>query len=118
MNKFYGEVGYAESVETPEESGIFIDVITEQSYYGDVIRNTRALESGEKVNNDISVSNTISIVADEYATSHIFAIRYVKWAGTLWTVTSVEVKSPRLLLSLGRVYNGPIPIPPPPEEGP
>jgi hypothetical protein len=107
MAKFYGEIGYGESVETPTGSGIFADEITEYPYYGDVIRNTRRLEAGEGLNDDLSVGNSISIVADEFAVAHIFAIRYIKWAGTLWTVTNVEVRSPRLILSLGSVYNGP-----------
>lgn len=111
MAKFYGEIGYGDSVETPADSGIFVDAVTEVAYYGDVIRNTRTLQGSEYLNDDISVSNSISIIADEYAIAHIFAIRYVRWAGTLWTVKNVEVKSPRLILSLGNVYNGPVYIP-------
>jgi hypothetical protein len=107
MAKFYGEVGYGSTIETPKNSGVWVDNITEYSYYGDVIRNTRRLENGESLNNDITVGNSISIVADQYASEHFFDIKYVRWAGTLWTVTSVEVKSPRLILSLGSVYNGP-----------
>jgi hypothetical protein len=64
MAKFYGEIGYGESVETAP--GIWEDVITEYNYYGDVIRNSRRLESGDQVNNDLSVGNSISIVADAY----------------------------------------------------
>lgn len=109
MAKFFGVIGYGQTVESPIESGVWVDQITEFSYFGDVIRNTRKLEEGDKVNNDISVSNSISIIADQYAVEHFFAIRYVRWAGTLWTVTNVEVKSPRLILSLGSVYNGPTP---------
>ena len=106
MARFFGEVGYGDSVETPIGSGVYQDVITETSYYGDVIRDSRRLESGENLNDDIKVGNSISIVADEYAIEHFFKIKYVRWAGTLWTVTSVEVKSPRLIMSLGSVYNG------------
>lgn len=113
MAKFYGEIGYGESVETPSGSGSWVDVITEISYYGDVTRNTRKLASGEWLNDVISVSNSISIVADEYAVANFFAIRYIRWEGTLWTVTNVEVQSPRLILTLGTVYNGPIFIPEP-----
>lgn len=109
MARFYGAVGYGDSVEEPALSGIWVDTITEYSYYGDVIRNTRKLDTGEFLNEDISVGNSISIVADEYAIEHFFAIRYVNWAGVLWTVTNVEVRSPRLVLSLGSVYNGPTP---------
>ena len=109
MARFYGAVGYGDSVEEPALSGIWIDTITEYSYYGDVIRNTRKLDKGETLNEDISVGNSISILADQYAIEHFFAIRYVNWAGVLWTVTNVEVRSPRLVLSLGSVYNGPTP---------
>lgn len=110
MARFFGEVGYAtETVEDPPGSGKWVDVITEYHYQGDVIRNTRALEEGRGVNDDITVANSISIVADQYAVEHFFNIKYVRWAGVLWTVTTVEVRSPRLILSLGSVYNGPTP---------
>lgn len=110
MARFYGRVGYGESVEVLDENedgtGVWIDTIVEHYYYGDVIRNTRNLQEGENLNFDLSVQNSISIVADAYANEHFFAIRYVEWAGTLWTVSAVEVQSPRLLLRLGEVYNG------------
>ncbi len=107
MAKFYGEIGYGETMETAP--GVWQDNIVEHKYYGDVVRNTRKLQEGENLNNDLSVGNSISIVANAYANEHFFAIRYVKWAGTLWTVSDVEVQSPRLLLRLGGVYNGPRP---------
>lgn len=105
MAKFFGEVGYGESVE--ESSGVWKDVITERTYYGDILRNARNLEQGEKVNDDISVQNSISIVADQYAIEHIFNMKYIRWEGVLWIVQNVEVRRPRLVLSLGSVYNGP-----------
>lgn len=106
--RFFGEVGYVESTqETPPGSGVWVENIIEKDYSGEVIRNTRQLEAGEKVNNDISVQNSISVVADQHAYEHFHKIRYVRWAGVTWIVTSVEVKAPRLILSLGGVYNGP-----------
>lgn len=107
MAKFYGKIGYGETVELVESPGVWQDTIVERQYYGDVLRNTRKLQEGETLNNDISVGNSISIVADAYANNHFSAIRYIEWAGTLWTVSDVEVQSPRLLLRLGGVYNGP-----------
>lgn len=107
MAKFFGEIGYGETIEI--EPGVYSDTISERKHYGDVVRNTRGLNGEEKVNADITVSNSISIVADAYANEHFFAIRYIKWAGTLWTVSTVEVQSPRLILRLGGVYNGPTP---------
>jgi hypothetical protein len=109
MARFYGEVGYGESVETPPESGVWIDQITEFTYQGDVIRNTRQLDNLEKINEDVIVANSISIVADQYAIDNFINIKYVRWAGVLWTVSTVEVRSPRLILNLGSVYNGPTP---------
>ena len=86
---------------------MWVDVITEHFYYGDVIRNTRRLDNGDKVNDDISVGNSISIVADPYANAHFFAMRYIKWMNGYWKVSEVTVESPRLILRLGGVYNGP-----------
>lgn len=107
MARFYDWVGYGESVET--SPGVWEDVITEVLYSGDVVRNTRRLESGESVLDDILVNNSISIVADDKAIKSFHKIKYVNWMGTRWTISSVEVRSPRLILSLGSVYNGPTP---------
>jgi len=107
MARFFGRIGYGETKETAP--GVFVDDIVEHSYFGDVIRNARNLQQGENLNKDLNVQNSISIVADAYANDNFFNIRYVEWAGALWTVSSVEVQSPRLLLRLGEVYNGPTP---------
>lgn len=107
MARFSGKVGYGESVTT---AGVTELVITEYPYQGDVVRNARNLEQGAKVLGDVTVSNTISIVADEHAAKHFFKIQYVSWEGVRWIVTNVEVRPPRLILSLGSVYNGPIPV--------
>ena len=105
MAKFHGVIGFGESVETAP--GVWKDIPVEREYYGDVIRNSRRLDNGDRVNNDISVGNSISIVADAYAGAHFFAMRYIRWAGVFWTVENVDVESPRLILRLGGVYNGP-----------
>ena len=106
MAKFFGKVGYnLGSVES--KPGVWVEQIAERDYYGDIVRNARRLNEVEKVNMDLSTGNSISILADAYANEHFFAMRFVEWAGALWTVTEVEVLRPRLLLRLGGVYNGP-----------
>lgn len=105
--RFFGPVGYGESSETLPGSGVWEKVITEVPYRGDVLRESRELKPGDKVNSDLSVNNSISIVADEKANKHFHHILYVVWQGVYWSVTTVEVKPPRLLLTLGGVYNGP-----------
>jgi hypothetical protein len=105
MAKFYGPIGYAESKE--KSPGVWEDTISEHNYYGDVIRNIRRMENSENVNDNINVDNQISIVADAYAYQNFFAIRYIKWMGALWKVAKVDVQRPRLILTIGGVYNGP-----------
>lgn len=109
MAKFAGNIGYGVNVE--DAPGVWVEDILERPYFGDVIRNTRNLREGETLNHDITVSNSISVVADAYLQHHFFAIRYVKWAGALWTIDTVEVQSPRLILRLGSLYNGPVATP-------
>ena len=104
MAKFYGMIGYAETVET--EPGIWDERITERSYYGDLIRNTRKLQTSEGVNDDVNLSNEISIVADPFAYQNFHSMRYVEYMGAKWKIINVEVQHPRLILSVGGVYNG------------
>lgn len=104
MAKFCGLIGYAENVET--ERGIVSEKIVSRKYYGDVVRNYRRAENAERINDDIDVSNTISIMADAYAYSHCYAIRYIEWMDTKWKVKGVEINRPRLILTIGGVYNG------------
>lgn len=106
MPKFYGDIGYAGG-EVETAPGVWKDAIVVRKHKGDVIRNSRKLEEGDKVNMDLSVGNSISIVADAYAREHFWAMRYVKWSGVLWVVSNVTVEHPRLILRLGGVYDGP-----------
>ena len=105
MAKFKGVVGFAENVEkTP---GVYVEVITTRTYSGDIQRNTRRLESSGNINDNINVSNEISILADAYAFHHFYAIRYVEFGGAKWKVSTVDAtKRPRLVMTLGGLYNG------------
>ena len=104
MAKWFGKIGYAETVE--KEPGDYREEIIEKSYFGEVIRNTRMLQnSGNSTNNDVNISNKISIVADPYANNHIFAMRYVEFQGAKWKVSTVDVQYPRLILTVGGLYN-------------
>lgn len=104
MPKFFGTVGFAEQSET--SPSVWEEVITEREYFGDTIKDLRRLESGASVNDDLSISNSFSIVADPYAYDNFHKMRYVNWMGSKWKVTSVEVSRPRLILSIGGIYNG------------
>lgn len=103
MAKWYGEVGYAETVEV--KPGIWKEQIVKKTYSGDVISNRWKRQNSGEVNNDINISNQISIVADPYANENCSNMTYVEFMGSKWQVTDVEVQFPRLILSIGGVYN-------------
>lgn len=103
MAKFYGNVGFAETVET--EPSVWEEKIVERPYFGDVLRRSRRLESSGNVNSNVNVTNEISIVADPYANQNLFAMRYVEFMGTKWEISNVDVQYPRLVLAIGGVYN-------------
>ena len=104
MAKWYGVIGYDETLET--RPGVWVNQITERNYYGDVIRNSRRLQTANQLNDNINISNEISIVADPYANQNFHAMRYVEFMGTKWKIDNITVQYPRLILSLGGVYNG------------
>lgn len=109
MAKFYGKVGYAENHEEVDQSGnptgVWVDTITERIYFGDVQKNSTRWKNGSGANDDLYVSNVISVLADPYAYDNFSHIKYVEWMGVKWKVTEIEVQRPRLLLSLGGEYN-------------
>lgn len=103
MAKFCGVIGYVITEET--EPGIYEEQIVESEYYGDVIRNSRKLREANKVNDDINISNQFSIIADPFANLNFHAMRYIVFMGAKWKITEVEVQYPRLILSVGGLYN-------------
>lgn len=105
MARFYGKVGYMMTKET--KPGVWTEVEEEYNYYGDVLDNRHKWVPTDKLNDDVTVSNRISIMADSFAWDHFSHIRYVWWMGVKWKVTSISVERPRLVLELGGEWNGP-----------
>jgi len=105
MNKWFGKIGYANTSEV--RPGVYEEVITEREYYGDLVRNTKQIENSGEVIDDISVSVSISIVADPFAYNNFHTMKYVDYMGSKWKVKTVDPQYPRMVLSLGGLYNGP-----------
>jgi hypothetical protein len=103
--RFFGEIGFGFPVE--KSRGVWEDEITERKYYGSVAQNTHTMSLGDSVLTEGAFQTTISVVADAYALENFTAIKYVRWAGSLWTVRSVSTQRPRLILMIGEVYHGP-----------
>lgn len=106
MTKFYGNIGFVETVET--DPGVYMEKAIEKPYKGDVLKNYRRWESSsDSTNGNFKVNNSIVILADKFAIDHSPRIRYVEWMGAYWEVTSIDVDRPRLTLELGGVYERP-----------
>lgn len=103
--KYYGELGYCEYVDG--EYSESIPVWTKRNYYGDVVRFGRRLEAGISIADNVVPTDSLSIVADPYALSHFHNLRYAVWQGCKWKITNVEVQYPRLILTLGGIYDEP-----------
>ena len=108
MAKFYGSVGFVTQQET--SPGIATQIAVERNYYGDELKVARRWEKTDHLNDDLNAAVTISIVADRFAYDNISAVRYDSRIDSKWNVTSVEPQRPRLLLTIGGVYNGPTPV--------
>ena len=105
MAKWYGKVGYSETVET--RPGVWTPKDTVREYYGDVIRNTtKWAVNSDSTNDNLTVNSQISIVADPFANNKFHSMKWIEFMGARWKVTSVEPQPPRLLLTLGGVWNG------------
>ena len=104
MAKWFGAIGFAETVET--NPGVWTEQITEVNYYGDVMRDSRTLQTTDQLNDNVNIANKISIVADPFAIQHFHNMRYAVYMGAKWKVSTVEVQRTRLILTIGGLWNG------------
>jgi len=109
MARFYGEVGFLRTEETDpvNHPSVYEEVLRKRNYYGDVVRNARRWENGMSLNDNPVINNTISIVADQFAYDNIGSMKYVRWQGSAWKITNVEIQRPRIVLTIGGLYNEP-----------
>ena len=104
MGKWFGKIGYAVTAET--EPGLWEDTIVEHEYYGDMISDRRKRQTSGEVNDNINLANVISIIADPFAYENCSRMVYAEIMGAKWKITDIEVQYPRLILTIGGVYNG------------
>jgi hypothetical protein len=118
MAKFHGCIGYTQSTQETS-SGVYTENIVEREYRGDILREAKQWSGAAVIHDNLTVQHRISILADDFATSQLSAMRYVKWGVEYWSISKVEIDRPRLILTLSEVYNGlkPVVIPPVEEPG-
>lgn len=109
MAKCYVEIGFIkteEKLDGTAHTGIWEENIVPKMYYAEIYKNYRNTTSDNKVNSDVLLNNTFSILADPYANDNYFAMRYIKFNNVKWEITNVEVEYPRLIINVGGIYNG------------
>lgn len=106
MAKWSGRIGFVTTKESPAGSGIHREVVTIKPFTGEVIRSIRRWQPGEKVNDDVSLGNQISVVATPYLFSNFYAIRFVSFMNSWWSVSSTTLDYPRINIEIGGLYNG------------
>ena len=104
MSRFFGQIGYVVTSEI--RPGVWSEkLLAERVYIGDILQATRRWEASSNLNDNLNIGNKISVIADPFAYENFSAIRYIVWMGAKWKVTTVEVQQPRLILTIGGVYN-------------
>lgn len=104
MNRWAGKVGFADTIEI--RPGVYKDSVIEKPYYGDLLKNTRRWNQGDSLNDDLVISNQISILADSFVLNNTHKMKYVELNGAFWKITAVDIQTPRLILTIGGVWNG------------
>lgn len=105
MAKFHGVIGYVKTEETAP--GVYTETVTERICSGDILRNSRRWENAEQVNDSLMIENRFSIIAEDYIINNTQYMRYLKVFEAYWKITSFEIQRPRIILTVGGVYNGP-----------
>lgn len=106
MAKFHGKIGYGITQEDPNRPGVWKEEIIEKEYFGDIIKNTRKIQSSGLLNDNVIVSNDFSVIADSFAKENLGRMLYVEYMGSKWKIQYADVQYPRINLTVGEVYNG------------
>ena len=104
MAKCSGVIGYALDVET--QPGVWTPDITEKNYYGDIVRDNRKIVDNSQINDSLNISNNISVVSNSFMLENMAFMKYITFMKSKWNITSVDIKPPRLILTIGGLYNG------------
>lgn len=104
MTKCAGKIGYALAVE--KQPGVWTEDIVEKKYYGEIVKDNRRLTDQGEVNSSININNNISVVANDFVLYNMAFMRYITFMNSKWKINSVDIKPPRIIISLGGLYNG------------
>ncbi len=106
VNRWHGRIGFVITVQDEIKPSKWVEKAIEKQYYGDILKNNFRWESGSSVNDDINISNRISVIADNYMTSNLQCMKYIEISGAFWKINSIDIQAPRLILEIGGIWNG------------
>lgn len=102
--KYSGKVGYA--VQTETAPGVWTKEIKEVHMYGDTLSYGAQPVSSDKVNQDVALSNEISLMGNPIIFENLSTLEYLILSGIKWEITSINLDPPRIKVALGGVWNG------------
>lgn len=105
MAKWSGIVCFRDEKESEMQPGVWVKELTEKNYYGEIIKNLASLQNESELNPTMLINNQISIISDPYARENFTKIIYLTFMGSKWKPASIEVQYPRLVITLGGLYN-------------
>ena len=103
MPKCSGVIGYALAGET--QPGVWTEGITEKKYIGEIVKDNRRIVDQGEINGSINISNNISIISNRFMLDNMEYMRYLTFNKSKWKISSVEIKPPRIIITLGGLYN-------------
>ena len=103
MPKCSGVIGYALAGET--QPGVWTEGITEKRYIGDIIKDNRRIVDQGEINGSINISNNISVISNRFMLDNMAFMKYITYMNSKWKISSVDIKPPRIIITLGGVYN-------------
>lgn len=106
MARFSGKIGFATTSESVSEPSVYEETITERKYTGFILTEYNNHNDKTTINTDVRLNMRFSIIMDPYTAQNINNLRYIEYMGTKWKISSVEVKLPGLIISIGDMWNG------------
>lgn len=103
MTRYSGVIGFAlDDVET--SPGVYKQAYSEHKVVGTELGQDFNIQNETTINDTITLSTRISIVADRYSFEHIDRIKYMTYQGQTWKVNSATPNRPNIILSLGKIF--------------
>lgn len=103
MARFFGQVGYVTQVETVP--GVWQNLEKVRKMKGDIIRQNSNNRGSSQLHDDVVLNHRISLIGDAYCFDNYFNLKWVKMDTKKWKVVGVEIQRPRIIVSLGGLWN-------------